>query len=165
MNALALVEDTPMSSGPLTSTGTLYSEDDFRAVGEYIIQHDGEPMEQVYLGVADYLSERQNRDVTPAAAKNMVNRGRQMGLIPLSPRQVTRRSNKAAKAKASKAPKPPTEPKAPKVKEFKHGLTTDDFMDFVVQMVYCDDSNMPTRHFAPLMEFRGHVATLLEALK
>lgn len=141
--------------------GSLYSHDDFRAVGDYIRQHEGEPMEQIYQGVADYLSERQSREVTLAAAKNMVNRGRNMGLIPLSPRQVSRK----AKAKPKKrAVSEVTEATPKRAKKFDPGMTADDLFDFNVQCIYAAQDTMPVKHLSALSDFRKACEKLMGAL-
>jgi len=44
-------------------------------------------------------------------------------------------------------------------------LTPAELMDFIVQCIYCDVTTIPMAHLAPLMEFRTHVDSLLEALK
>jgi len=50
------------------------------------------------------------------------------------------------------------------VQVFDHGLSTDDMMDFVVQVIYCESDNIPTRHVLPLTRFRASVDDLLNSL-
>jgi hypothetical protein len=50
------------------------------------------------------------------------------------------------------------------VQVFDHGLSTDDMMDFVVQVIYCEADNIPTRHVLPLTRFRASVDDLLNSL-
>ena len=44
-------------------------------------------------------------------------------------------------------------------------VSPDDFMDFVVAFLYCDDDMMPIRHLPHISKFRTHVEELWAALK
>ena len=162
MNALALVDPLTAEFAP-APTRSVYTDEDYAEVRKVLVYNTKAKvsMAETYKDIAELLSTRHGRTVTISGAKNVVTTGRARGQLPRGSR------GPYAKAKPTKkGATVATQPKAPKApKPFKHGLSTDDFMDFVVQMVYCDDNTMPTRHFVPLMEFRGHVDRLLEALK
>jgi hypothetical protein len=150
----------PSNSNPTVR----YTEQDFVAVAEFMAQYEGLPMEKVYGHVAEFLSERQDRVVTVVAVKNMVNRGRYLGLIPHGPRSRKPKAKAKKKAVPNVVVYPADQPKPKAVKKFDPGMTADDLFDFNVQVIYAELDKMPVTHLGPLHDFRKACEALLEAL-
>lgn len=157
-----MTEERPLTVASILPGHSLYSDDDLRAVADYMDIHAGMQLEEMYSGIAGLLSDRQDRIVTISAAKNVVARGRREGFIPPSERQL---AMQASKAKASKATKPKADPKPKVPKPFDPNLSAEDLVDVVCSVLYCDVSSIPTAHLGPVLRFHKHAQEFLDALK